>query len=137
VPQENTVDDLYREVILDHYQNPRNYGVLEEATISHEEDNPVCGDRLRLDLVLTDDKVTDVRFSGQGCAISQASASMLTEHILGKTLEEVKSLDKQFILDMLGIQLGPVRIKCALLALKVLKVGVYGLEDWSDESEDE
>ena len=132
------MEDLYREAILDHYQNPRNYGVLEHATLSHEEDNPVCGDHLRLDLVVADNRVTDVRFSGHGCAISQASASMLTEEILGKTLEEVKALDKQSILDMLGIPLGPVRLKCALLSLKVLKAGVYGIDGWpGDEEEDE
>lgn len=131
------MEDLYREVILDHYQNPRNYGVLENATISYEEDNPVCGDHLRLDLVIKDGRVADVRFSGHGCAISQASASMLTEAILGKTLEEIKALDKQFILDMLGIPLGPVRLKCALLSLKVLKAGAYGISGWPGDEEDQ
>jgi len=130
------VEDLYREVILDHYQNPRNYGTLEPADISYQEDNPVCGDQIRLDLRLKDGRVSEVRFSGHGCAISQASASMLTEAIQGKTLEEVKSFSKDDILDMLGIPLGPVRIKCALLALKVLKAGVYGIQGWPDEDED-
>ncbi len=130
------MEDLYREVILDHYQNPRNYGTLEPADISYQEDNPVCGDQIRLDLRLKDGRVSEVRFSGHGCAISQASASMLTEAIQGKTLEEVKSFSKDDILDMLGIPLGPVRIKCALLALKVLKAGVYGIQGWPDEDED-
>ncbi|MBN1887906.1 MAG: SUF system NifU family Fe-S cluster assembly protein [Thermoflexales bacterium] len=131
------MEDLYREAILDHYQNPRNYGVLENATLSHEEDNPVCGDHIRLDLVVDGDRVSDVRFSGQGCAISQASASMLTEEMVGKTLDELKALDKDFILDMLGIPLGPVRLKCALLSLKVLKAGLYGIKGWPGDEDDE
>jgi nitrogen fixation NifU-like protein len=130
------VEDLYREVILDHYQNPRNYGTLEPADISYEEDNPVCGDHIRLDLRLRDGRVAEVRFSGHGCAISQASASMLTEEIQGKTLDELKAFSKDDLLDLLGIPLGPVRIKCALLSLKVLKAGAYGITGWPDEDED-
>jgi nitrogen fixation NifU-like protein len=131
------MEDLYREAILDHYQNPRNYGVLENATLSYEEDNPVCGDHIRLDVVVDDGRVSDVRFSGHGCAISQASASMLTEEMLGKTVDELKALDKDFILDMLGIPLGPVRLKCALLSLKVLKAGLYGIKGWPGDEDDE
>jgi nitrogen fixation NifU-like protein len=131
------VEDLYREVILDHYQNPRNYGTLEPADISYEEDNPVCGDHIRLDLRLKDGRVSEVRFSGHGCAISQASASMLTEAIQGKTLEELQAFGKEDVLDMLGIPLGPVRIKCALLSLKVLKAGAYGIKGWPGEDEEE
>jgi len=130
------VEDLYRQVILDHYQNPRNYGTLEPADISYQEDNPVCGDHIRLDLRLQDGRVTDVRFSGHGCAISQASASMLTEEIQGKTLDELKAFSKDDLLDLLGIPLGPVRLKCALLALKVLKAGAYGITGWPDEDEE-
>ena len=130
------MEDLYREVILDHYQNPRNYGTLEPADVSYEEDNPVCGDHIRLDLRLQDSRVTDVRFSGHGCAISQASASMLTEAIQGKTLDELKAFSKDDLLDLLGIPLGPVRIKCALLSLKVLKAGAYGITGWPDEDEE-
>lgn len=130
------MEDLYREVILDHYQNPRNFGTLESADISYEEDNPVCGDHIRLDLRLQDGRVTDVRFSGHGCAISQASASMLTEEIQGKTLDELKAFSKDDLLDLLGIPLGPVRIKCALLSLKVLKAGAYGITGWPDEDEE-
>ena len=131
------MEDLYRENILDHYQNPRNYGTLDEPDISYEDDNPLCGDVIRLDIKLDDQKrVVQVAFSGQGCAISQASASMLTEEILGKTLEEVKQISKEDVLDLLGIQLGPVRIKCALLSLKVLKDGAYGLTDWTGEEEE-
>jgi nitrogen fixation NifU-like protein len=130
------MEDLYRENILDHYQNPRNYGTLDHPDITYQDDNPLCGDVIRIDLKLDqDDRITEVAFSGEGCAISQASASMLTEEILGKTLDEVRQLSKDDILEMLGIQLGPVRIKCALLSLKVLKAGAYGLTDWPGEEE--
>ena len=131
------MEDLYRENILDHYQNPRNYGTLDEPDISYEDDNPLCGDVIRLDIKLDDqNRVVQVAFSGQGCAISQASASMLTEEIVGKTLDEVKQISKDDLLELLGIQLGPVRIKCALLSLKVLKAGAYGLTDWTGEEEE-
>ncbi len=128
------MDDLYREIILDHYRNPRNKGELENPTHTFQDDNPLCGDRIRIDLKVNGDGAIDqVRFNGEGCAISQASASMLTEMISGKTLEEAKALSKQDILDALGIQLGPVRIKCALLPLKVLKGAIYGLPATFDE----
>ncbi len=130
------MDDMYREVILDHYKNPRNRGVLDPADISYEDDNPLCGDRIRIDLRVDDDNViTEVGFSGRGCAISQASASMLTEHILGKSLDEVKQMQKDDMLDLLGIELTPVRLKCALLSLKVLKVGVYGIQEWVEHED--
>ena len=123
------MDDLYREVILDHYKNPRNKGVLDPSDFSYEDENPLCGDKLRIDVRLDSERrVKEVAFSGRGCAISQASASMLTEAIVGKTLDEVKQMSKDDILEMLGIELGPVRLKCALLSLKVLKAGAYGLE---------
>ncbi|MFQ5407052.1 MAG: Fe-S cluster assembly sulfur transfer protein SufU [Anaerolineales bacterium] len=129
------MDDMYREVILDHYKNPRRRGTLDPADISYEDDNPLCGDRIRIDLRVDDaERIVDAAFSGQGCAISQASASMLMEEIVGKTLAEVKSLSREDILDMLGIELGPVRLKCALLSLKVLKVGAYGVQEWVDEN---
>lgn len=132
------MDDLYRENILDHYRHPRNKGRLEHPTHTHEEHNPLCGDVVRIDLHVNEDDVIDqVRFDGEGCAISQASASMLTEMLEGKTLEEAKELSKEDILEALGIQIGPVRLKCALLSLKVLKAGIYGLPDWSGEDEDE
>ncbi len=130
------MDDLYRELILDHYKNPHNYGTLEPADISYEDDNPLCGDRVRIDIRLDNqNRVSEVRFSGKGCAISQASASMLTDEIKGKTLEELRHFDKQDLLDLLGIPLSPVRLKCALLALKVLKAGAYGLTAWPGEEE--
>ena len=132
------MDDFYRENILDHYRNPRNAGKLEDATHSHEEDNPLCGDVIRIDLHVNNEDVIDrVAFSGKGCAISQASASMLTEMIEGKTLDEAKKINKDDILEALGIEIGPVRMKCALLSLKVLKAGAYGLseEEWNTDDD--
>jgi len=129
-------DDLYRQNILDHYQNPRNFGTLEHPDISAEDSNPLCGDEIRIDLLVKDGVIEDVRFSGKGCSISRAAASMLTEEIRGKTLEEVKRIGKDDVLEMLGIELGPVRLKCALLALKTLKVGVYGVRGWPGDEED-
>ncbi len=132
------MDDFYRENILDHYRNPRNKGRLDNPTHVHEEHNPLCGDVIRIDLHVNDeDVIEEVRFEGEGCAISQASASMLTEMIQGKTLEEAKQVSKDDILEALGIDIGPVRLKCALLSLKVLKAGVYGLADWTGEDEDD
>ena len=123
------MDDLYREVILDHYKNPRNHGTLDPHDFSYEDENPLCGDKLRIDVRLDENqRVKEVGFTGRGCAISQASASMLTETIMGKTLDEVKQIGKDDILQMLGIELGPVRLKCALLSLKVLKAGAYGID---------
>lgn len=123
------MDDLYREVILDHYKNPRHRGTLDPHDFTFEDENPLCGDRLRVDVQLdADRRVQAAAFSGRGCAISQASADMLTDSIVGKSLDEVKQLTKDDILDLLGIELGPVRLKCALLSLKVLKAGAYGLE---------
>lgn len=128
--------DLYREHILDHYQNPRHHGEIEDPDISQEEYNPLCGDRLILQLKIEDDHVADVKFHGEGCAISQASASMLTELVEGKSVDELKALSKEDILDMLGIPIGPVRLKCALLSLKALKAGVYGIPNWEFEEEE-
>lgn len=128
------MDDLYRENILDHYQNPRNYGLLDDPDISYEDDNPLCGDVIRIDVKLDEGgRVCQVGFSGEGCAISKAAASMLTEKVLGKSLDEIKQIGKDDVLEMLGIQLGPVRLKCALLSLKVLKAGIYSLSGESRE----
>jgi nitrogen fixation NifU-like protein len=130
------MDDLYREMIIDHGQNMRNRGVLEPADIDYQDDNPLCGDRLRLTIQLNEEgRVKAVGWDGEGCVISQASASMLGEEMLGKTLEELRAIDKQYLLDMLGIPLTPVRLKCALLSLKVLKAGAYGLTGWTDDED--
>ena len=127
------MDDLYREVIIEHYKNPSYRGHLDPHDIQFADNNPLCGDHIEITL-RTDDQgnVTDARFNGHGCAISQASADLLMESIIGKSVEDVKNLNRQDILDMLGIDLGPVRLKCALLSLKVLKAGVYGLGEASD-----
>ena len=124
------MDDFYKENILDHYRLPRNAGTLAEPTHSHEAHNPLCGDVIRIDLHVNEDNIVEeVAFKGRGCAISQASASMLTEMVQGKSLDEVKAINKNDILEMLGIEIGPVRMKCALLSLKALKAGVYGLSE--------
>lgn len=128
------MDDLYREVIIEHYKNPSYRGHLDPHDIQFADNNPLCGDHIEVTLqTAADGTVKDARFDGHGCAISQASADLLIESIIGKPLEEVKQLNKQSVLEMLGIELGPVRLKCALLSLKVLKAGVYGLGEASDE----
>ena len=119
-------EDIYKEIILDHYRNPRNKGNINDAEISAKDYNPVCGDKLTLDIKLENDVVSDIKFDGEGCAISQASASILTEMLMGKTLEDLSKFSKDALLEELGTpSLGPARIKCALLSLKVLKIGTY------------
>ena len=128
------MDDLYREVIIEHYKNPGYRGHLDPHDIQFEDNNPLCGDHIEITLqVGENDVVKDARFDGHGCAISQASADLLIESIIGKPLDEVKQLNKDSVLELLGIDLGPVRLKCALLSLKVLKAGVYGLGEASDD----
>ena len=128
------MDDLYRELIIERYKNPHYRGRLDPHDISFEDENPLCGDHIRIELQINrDGQVMNAMFDGHGCAISQASADLLLESIQGKTLDEVKALSKDDVLDMLGLELGPVRIKCALLPLKVLKAGVYGLGEANDD----
>lgn len=119
--------DLYAEEILDHYKHPRHYGHLEQPSLTFHDTNPLCGDEITLELKIEDGHVEDVAFTGHGCAISRAAASMMSEEIIGKSLDELKSWNKESILDLLGIEVGPVRIKCALLPLKALKSAVWGL----------
>jgi len=125
-------DDLYREAILDYYKHPRHKGHLDNPDIQYHDHNPFCGDEITVELKVENGVVVDAAFDGHGCAISQATASMLMEEIIGKPLDDLKALDKEFILEMLGIEIGPVRLKCALLPLKVLKAGAYGLEEWPE-----
>lgn len=129
----------YREYILDHYRNPRNYGKLERPDAHAEDSNPLCGDQLAIDLQLDGEVVTAVRFQGRGCAISQASASMLSEMIEGKTVEEVVALGKDDVLDALGIPISPARTKCAFLSLRVLhrSLALAGLEKPSLQENEE
>ncbi|MGD0688410.1 MAG: Fe-S cluster assembly sulfur transfer protein SufU [Candidatus Bathyarchaeia archaeon] len=118
--------EIYKDIILDYYRNPRNFGDLQDPDVRAKDSNPLCGDIIEMQLKIKDGKVDDIRFKGKGCAISQASASMLTEAVKGKTLDEIKAMGKPNVLELLGIDPGPTRIKCALLGLKVLKLSVYG-----------
>ena len=115
------MDDLYRDYILEHYRRPHNFGVLEHANAAHEGANPLCGDRITLQLRLADGKIAGVGFTGRGCAISQASASLLTDEIKGKPVVDAASLTSQDVLDLLGIEISPARLKCALLSLDTLQ----------------
>ena len=128
------MDDFYREFILDHYKNPHNFGELPDATHQYHDTNPLCGDEITMYLkVGAGDRVEDVRFAGKGCAISQASASILTDEVKGKTLDELKAIDREHVLENLGITLTPARLKCALLSLKALKGSAWGLHEWPGE----
>lgn len=127
------MDDLYRAIIIERYKTPLFYGKLDPHDFTFEDENPLCGDQIRIDVrVNSEEIVTEAAFSGHGCAISQASADLLLESVIGKHIDDIKKLGKQDVLDLLGIELGPVRLKCALLSLKVLKAGVYGLGEASD-----
>ncbi len=127
-----------REIIMDHARSPRNYGTLENPDVHAEDSNPLCGDKLRMDLHVEGDRVAEVRFMGKGCAISQATASMLSEMMEGRTIAEVSALGKEDVLDALGIPISPARTKCAFLSLRVLHRGLAmaGLEK-PNEGEDE
>ena len=132
----DSTDSIYREIILDHYKNPKNRGTLDPADYTYEDVNPLCGDEIRIDVRVQDDRVSEIRFSGRGCAVSQASASILTEMVEGQTLDTVKLIGKNELFDEVGIPISPARVKCALLGLKVLKAGIYGLDHALAELDD-
>jgi nitrogen fixation NifU-like protein len=115
------MDDLYRDYILEHYRRPHNFGVLENATTTQEGANPLCGDRITLQLRVVGDEIAGVGFTGRGCAISQASTSLLTDEIKGKPVEQAAAMTAGDVLDMLGIEISPARMKCAMLSLETLQ----------------
>jgi nitrogen fixation NifU-like protein len=132
------MDDFYRENILDHYKNPRNHGHIDHPSAVAEGVNPLCGDELAIELKVEDGIVTDVRYNGRGCAISQAAASMLSDAVKGKPLKDLSEIGKEDVLDELGIPLSPIRLKCAMLSVGVLKVALNQLtgeplpQEWAD-----
>lgn len=131
-----TDSSIYREVILEHSKHPNNYGTLDPNDYSYEDTNPLCGDEVRIDVRVKDDQISQIAFSGQGCAISQASASILMELVEGKSLDQVKGIGKDELLEELGITLSPARLKCALLSLSVLKTAMFGRDYAIREFED-
>jgi nitrogen fixation protein NifU and related proteins len=132
------MDNLYRDFILEHYRNPHNRGVLDPHDLHFADSNPTCGDELSMTIQLDDAKelVADVAHEGRGCAISQASASILTDELRGMSLDELRALDPREVVENLGVPIGPARLKCALLPYKVLQGAVIGSEArWPDEAE--
>jgi nitrogen fixation NifU-like protein len=126
------VDALYRDYILEHYKHPRNFGVLEPHDLEHHDHNPLCGDELGVHIRVEDSKIAELRFHGQGCAISQAAASIASEELVGMTIDEVPELSAEWVIDLLGIDISPTRRKCALLSLKVMRGATTGDPSWPE-----
>jgi nitrogen fixation NifU-like protein len=127
------MDELYRDYILEHYKQPRNFGTLEPHDLEFHDHNPLCGDELGVHIAVEDGRITDLRFHGQGCAISQAAASIASEELIGKPLDDAAGLDASWMIDLLGIQISPTRRKCALLNLKVLRGAITGDASWPED----
>jgi nitrogen fixation NifU-like protein len=127
------MDELYRDYILEHYKQPRNFGTLEPHDLEFHDHNPLCGDELGVHIEVEDGRIADLRFHGQGCAISQAAASIASEELIGKPLDDAAGLDASWMIDLLGIQISPTRRKCALLNLKVLRGAITGDASWPED----
>ena len=130
------VDPLMMDVLLEHYRHPHNFGSISPCDVDHEEGNPSCGDQIRMFMKIKDGTIEEIAYSGKGCIISQAAASILTDMVKGRKVEEMRSLSKEEMLESIGIPIGPMRLKCALLALKVLKRGLYGKAVWSEDDDE-
>ena len=131
------MEELYRDYILDHYKNPRNFGELDAPDLEFHDHNPLCGDELAVQIKVEDGKIADLRFHGQGCAISQAAASIISDALKGMTVSEVANLDRRFVVDELGLELSPTRLKCGLLGLKVVQGALLGTDEWPTGTPDE